>query len=1856
MKQIQPLFDVVIVWYQNDWGLYGRRNEQIARTLLGHKAVRSVLHIEPPLDLESLRTTLHEESMDENVSTNLGRINLRNDKGVFLFTPHVVKNMPESEIGEWLAGQVKRAVDACDMNNILLWLYPPHPFAEFTLNALKDRIRLIVSDCVDDHTQYARTEADRLLISKRYQRLVGSSDIVFCVSKAMRDQMALYNPRSFFIPNAIPRTVLSKVPGSSVPEDMVHVPHPIIGYAGALSMRIDADLLGHVAKTRPEWHIILVGTSPSREVQALSALPNIHWLGPKPYADIHNYLSQFDVCILPHTSNSMTDNMNPLKVYEYLAIGKPVVSTNVAGIGMFRADIAIAADKDEFVRAIERELADDSVQRQRRRIDRVRNHTWMDRVDEMMGLALGAIEGNSPSDERYFSFDRPEVRACVPETAKTVLDVGCGAGRLGAALKEDRDCFVIGVEQDREMANRARFALDDVIVGDIEEKVDKLPGDYFDCIVVADVLEHLKDPEAVLRKLGYALREDGAIVASIPNVRHWPVIKGLLEGKWDYADAGILDKTHLRFFTRKSIVELFHKTGLAIRELRATTLNGEGVPKATLDALAHTEIDISTLGEEGTHYQYLVKAGLGTMAKRLVSIIILTFNQLKHTKLCLKSIKEHTQQPHELIIVDNGSTDGTMDYLREYVGNHTNTRVVSNAENLGFAAGNNQGLAVAKGDYLLLLNNDTIVTEGWLTRLLSVFDRYPEAGIVGPVSSNISGPQLVTDASYQTLEQMHRFARKWSAEHRGQTTELLRVVGFCLLAKREVVERIGGLYEEYGSGNFEDDDFCLRARAAGYKALIARDSFVHHTGSQTFRGAGIDYRQSLERNWEIFKKRWKLPEYLPYGSYSVDLSRVELSQYHVPIPHSSTVNSLIVITSPTKETQDVVATVTPASSGNSIIPNNEASLSRPMSRSVTQGMTSIVILLDNQPQHVAECVASIKRHTSGSFEILFALAPGWEKARKISKALKGANRKHGCANFEDKNSLLRSINLAIEASSGEFIVILDSNVMVTENWLNGMLDCLRSVPDAGLIGPTTNSGPAPQVVDTPVLHSSSEWDGFAKAFRHRNLYRRTTVMKVGKFCLLFGRGLIDSIGVFDSSLEDTSLWDVDFCLRAFLSGYHSVIAADVIVRNFSNLTGDRNSNIFAAKWSSIAPGSDTGRRLIALKAVEYAQGFFNNDKTEEAVKALMEGIKATPDDIRLYHYLARILLGAKMPGEALEALHSIPEKDEPHTQTLELLTYASAALGQDEEADRIADGLLSRMTRNATALNVKGLITFKKGDLDQAVAFFRKSVECDPGYGEPYRNLGLIEWSLGNRTTACDLLEKAFILNPESENNATAYYTAVTEMEAWVRSEQVFFEARDLYPGNRRIAFLLIDILLKQEKLESAMNRIEEALTNFSVEDALLAAALDVRKKLCPVTIPVKARTGTVSVCMITKNEEAHIAKCLQCLKPLADEIIIMDTGSSDRTKDIATVFGAQVFEYAWTEDFSAARNASLEKAKGDWILVHDADEVISTLDVEGLRAITRKKPLEPVAYSFVTRNYATSVSLEGWTANVGDYPEEVCAGWFPSSKVRLFTNDLRFRFRNPVHELLEPSLLENGVEIKACRIPIHHYGRLDALKTNAKAEIYYELGKTKLETAGDGRAALLELAAQANELGKDEEAIDLWRRYLTLDPNLPRAYASLSHCYLKRDDFENALCAARRAFELDPRSKDTALQYATASLFCSQSGHAIPLMEDLLNRAPNHPYAMITLAVAHILSGEQSQGKDLLIKTKKINLDGSQLLFTIAKKLEAAGIADGASRILASATEVGYSHPDWPELLEKHRNKAAQPSARNREVDCASS
>lgn len=233
------------------------------------------------------------------------------------------------------------------------------------------------------------------------------------------------------------------------------------------------------------------------------------------------------------------------------------------------------------------------------------------------------------------------------------------------------------------------------------------------------------------------------------------------------------------------------------------------------------------------------------------SIVVVTYNKLSYLKLCVESIKKYSiGENYELIIVDNMSTDGTRNWLAQ----KKDIKKIYNSTNLGFTKGCNQGILKAQGDNVLLLNNDVIVTENWLSNLIKCLYTRKEIGAVGPITNNCSNAQLIR-VSYNSIKEMELWAKKYNAGNDKSWEERKRLIGFCLLIKREVINTIGLLDERFSPGNFEDDDYCFRMRKAGYRLILCKNTFVHHFGSISFSNS--NYYELLKINKEKFEKKWK---------------------------------------------------------------------------------------------------------------------------------------------------------------------------------------------------------------------------------------------------------------------------------------------------------------------------------------------------------------------------------------------------------------------------------------------------------------------------------------------------------------------------------------------------------------------------------------------------------------------------------------------------------------------------------------------------------------------------------------------------------------------------------------------------------------------------------------------------------------------------------------------------------------------------------------------------------------------------------------------------------------------------------------
>jgi GT2 family glycosyltransferase len=230
-------------------------------------------------------------------------------------------------------------------------------------------------------------------------------------------------------------------------------------------------------------------------------------------------------------------------------------------------------------------------------------------------------------------------------------------------------------------------------------------------------------------------------------------------------------------------------------------------------------------------------------------LVLLSWNHLEETQPCLESLFETTRLPVRLLIVDNGSTSAVRAFLAAVRPRGAIQEVVllQNEANEGFPRGMNRGIKASKAPFVCLLNNDLRFSTGWLEGMIEVAQANPTVGVVNP-ESNTFGHYPPAGVSLQEYADRLR-------TRQGHYTEVGMCIGFCVLLKREVLDRIGGLSEEVERIFFEDEDFCMRAQQAGYQCVVAAGSYVYHAEHQTVRK--MPEREALfARNQRWCEERW----------------------------------------------------------------------------------------------------------------------------------------------------------------------------------------------------------------------------------------------------------------------------------------------------------------------------------------------------------------------------------------------------------------------------------------------------------------------------------------------------------------------------------------------------------------------------------------------------------------------------------------------------------------------------------------------------------------------------------------------------------------------------------------------------------------------------------------------------------------------------------------------------------------------------------------------------------------------------------------------------------------------------------------
>jgi GT2 family glycosyltransferase/2-polyprenyl-3-methyl-5-hydroxy-6-metoxy-1,4-benzoquinol methylase/glycosyltransferase involved in cell wall biosynthesis len=491
-------------------------------------------------------------------------------------------------------------------------------------------------DCMDHHEGFGNSSPEIIAAERALMReadtLIVTSDWLFEIAKK-------HNENIHIVRNACEFDHFNQRPASPFQDPKQR---KVIGYFGAIADWFDCSLIENLAASLPDCLILLIGQDTCNAAKRFSKFKNISMIGEIPYQMLPHYLYGFDICILPFQIISLTLATNPVKVYEYMCSGKPIVSVKLP----------------ELIK-----------------------------MEDLLYLA---------EDERQF------IHACTE------------------ALKEPSDAHV--------RLERIQFA----------------------------------------------------------SQQTW------------------------------------------------------------------------------VHRALEFEAALEMNSPPLVSIVVVTYNNLDLTQLCLASIDERTSGVrYEIIIVDNASSDGTPMYLQQFANNRQDVHILLNEDNLGFSKANNQGLAVTKGDYLVVLNNDTVVTQNWAIGLIRHCRKDSTIGLIGPVTNNI-GNEAKINISYESLIEMPKKAHEYTIAHLGEEFAIHTLAFFCVMITRQAYQQVGGLDEAFGLGFFEDDDYCRRIEQAGFRIVCADDVFIHHNLSASFNKLGQERKQELFlRNKMIYESKWG--KWLPHS-------------------------------------------------------------------------------------------------------------------------------------------------------------------------------------------------------------------------------------------------------------------------------------------------------------------------------------------------------------------------------------------------------------------------------------------------------------------------------------------------------------------------------------------------------------------------------------------------------------------------------------------------------------------------------------------------------------------------------------------------------------------------------------------------------------------------------------------------------------------------------------------------------------------------------------------------------------------------------------------------------------------------------
>jgi GT2 family glycosyltransferase/2-polyprenyl-3-methyl-5-hydroxy-6-metoxy-1,4-benzoquinol methylase len=462
---------------------------------------------------------------------------------------------------------------------------------------------------------------------------------------------------------------------------------------------------------------------------------------------------------------------------------------------------------------------------------------------------------------------------------ETVLDVGCGPGVLAQYLTEALSCWVDGIEGDPASAEHGRRYFRNVWVADLEHDdiAALLAGQSYDVIVCADILEHLRSPEALLQTLKPFLKPDGRFLLSVPNVGYSGLIAELIAGDFRYRDEGLLDGTHIRFFTRASLERLLADSDLSVSTM-ATVQMPVADSEFSADAVAALEPEVRDRlrqTEDAETYQFIVECRgrdqsppqpLEAQApetqvspgSETIDVVVPVYAGSTETRQCLLSVLgAQVTAPFEVVVVDDCGPDPELRAWIQELANDRRVTLIQNDRNLGFVASVNRGMELHADRDVVILNSDTEVANDWLDRLRSAAYAGDDIGTVTPFGNSgatiCAYPRFCVDndmpAGWTTAELDALF----SSTNAGAGVDLPTAVGFCTYIRRDCLRDVG-LFDQdaFGRGYGEESDFSMRAHYRGWRHRLAADVFVLHHGGVSF---GDEKRALVDSAQQALRER-----------------------------------------------------------------------------------------------------------------------------------------------------------------------------------------------------------------------------------------------------------------------------------------------------------------------------------------------------------------------------------------------------------------------------------------------------------------------------------------------------------------------------------------------------------------------------------------------------------------------------------------------------------------------------------------------------------------------------------------------------------------------------------------------------------------------------------------------------------------------------------------------------------------------------------------------------------------------------------------------------------------------------------------